>query len=437
MTVLARFRSRKLMPRVASYGAQYEDATAASVPAVQLRALNESWSQSLAQSPWARALRAEFDLPPQFESWTAFEAAVPVMGKAQLRPAIAAGSGEGAEAGIVWRATGGSTAEPFRFPVSAEEQASAALDIWLGRRWLGVDPHDRLFLLWGHAHLLGSGAQGRLNRIKRQLSDRLLGYTRCSAYDLTDVDLNRACDRLLTSRARYVVGYSTALDRFARANADRAPEIARLGLKAVIATAEGFPRSDSRNVIAACFGASVVMEFGAVETGPLAYERPEGGYDVFWARHRLERRGGEGPGADELLVTSLYPRALPLMRYALGDLVELASETPTEPPILQMARIVGRCNELLVLPDGATVHSEAFTHSMRDIPGVRAFQVVCPSGSQPWIRYEASAPLSAGSMSEIQRRLGIINQSLINTRFEPVERIVLSVAGKHRMVVDS
>ena len=40
------------------------------------------------------------------------------------------------------------------------EARVAELDHWLGRSRLGIEPADRLFLLWGHAHLFGSGLNG-------------------------------------------------------------------------------------------------------------------------------------------------------------------------------------------------------------------------------------------------------------------------------------
>lgn len=441
-TLLARLRARRVRPALDAYAARYDTApSATAAAAAQLVALNASWTASLARSPWARALRTAFMLPERFESWAAFEAAVPPMSKDMLRPVVEAGSAaraSGAAAAPVWRATGGSTAEPFRFPCWPDEAGSAGLDIWLGRRRLGVDPDDRLFLIWGHAHLLGSGWRGRVNRVKRTASDRLLGYTRYSAYDLADADLERACAMLLRARPAYVVGYSTALDRFARVNAGRAGDIAALALRAVIATAEAFPWPDSRAAVEACFGAPVAMEYGTVETGPLAYENPVDGpgYDVFWARNRVERRGGAGAVADELLVTSLEPRALPLLRYALGDLAEASAAEAAAPCLRRLEGVIGRCNDVIRLPNGAMVHSEAFTHCLRELAEVRAFQVVAPGDAVPWIRYEARDALREAVATETRRRFAAVDPSLADIRLERVDTIALSTAGKHRMVVE-
>ncbi|NBB16033.1 hypothetical protein GVN21_11760 [Caulobacter sp. SLTY] len=428
MTLLAALRSRRLKADLAGYGPAYE-ADPAAVPALQLAALNAAWTESLARSPWARAQQGRLSLPDSFSSWEQYESLVPVQRKPELRldvDAVQTGEPE-----VLWRSTGGTTAEPLRFPVFASETALAGLDGWLGRQRLGIAPDDRLFLIWGHSHLF----KGFVTGLKRRLSDAALGYTRWNAYQLTPDDLNRAADALLKSRARYVIGYASALDRFARANAHRAAELRRLNLAAVIATAEGFPRADSRQVVADCFGCPVAMEYGAVETGPMAYERAAGGYDVFWARHRLELVGPPNEaGAREAVVTCLFPRALPLLRYALGDLV--LPEGTGEGGLVGLKAVFGRSNEAVTLPDGAVIHSEAFTHTVRDAPGVRAYQIVRRPGALPMIRYEADAPLGEAAAADLRARLARVAPALADTALSWTAAIPPSMAGKHRMVID-
>src|SRR4051812_31976243 len=77
------------------------------------------------------------------------------------------------------------------------------------------------------------------------------------------------------------------------------------------------------------------------------------------------------PGADGargLVFPSLYPRALPLLRYAIGDLARPLDGQAQA--VTAFASVVGRCNEVISLPDGTPVHSEAFTHVIRDVSGV-------------------------------------------------------------------
>jgi len=425
-----KIRSLHLESRLKQYAEKYQ-ANHGNVADQQLELLNSSWQSSLKLSSWARSQREQLQLPDTFESWEAFKRLVPVQRKIDIRRLQQVSMNA---ANVQWRSTGGTTAEPIRFPVFKSESNFAALDLWLGRGRLGVRPEDRLFMIWGHGHLFGTGFGGALARLRRRAADWALGYTRWSAYKLSPEDLHQAARALQKSRAKYVIAYSSALDRFARANIERKKEIHAMNLKVVIATAEGFPKSDSREIIAECFGCPVVMEYGSVETGPMAYERIAGGYDVFWLHHRLEMVSDSAKNASpELVVTSLYPRAMPLLRYAVGDSVIPCKNT--DECITEFESVSGRCNDAVVLPDGLVIHSEAFTHVLRDLPGIHAYQIVQREGLLPLIRYEADHALSQETCELIRQRMAKVDNQLSGISIERTDRIEPTVAGKHRMVV--
>jgi len=136
-----------------------------------------------------------------------------------------------------------------------------------------------------------------------------------------------------------------------------------------------------------------------------------------------------------MAVTSLYPRALPLLRYALGDLIQ--SPAGVDRGLTEFLAVAGRCNESVILPDGAVIHSEAFTHAIRDVPGIRAYQIVRrQAGGLPSIRYESEAPLTPILVLTLRQRMGRVHPLLSAVDTEWVIAIPPSIAGKHRMVID-
>ena len=380
----------------------------------------------------SRRLARDERLCEQFESWTEVQARLPVMDRTVVqRQARALIDSRRPPEGM--RTTGGSTAEPIRVPVWTSETQVAAEDLWYGRSWFGVDPADRLFLFWGHAHGLGRGVRRAWARTKRFAADRLLAYRRHSAYDLSEAGLRRAARALVEFQPDYVLGYSVALDRFARVNRSLTEELRRLRLKAVVATAEAFPRADSVEVLEATFGCPVRMEYGSVETGPIAHERLEGGYRTFWRHFFVEAHVADRfPGSREILVTALYPRCLPLIRYRIGDL--LSKSRPTESGVLTFDRVVGRCNDYVVLGGGDVVHSEAFTHAVKDGHPLSRFEVVQGADGQITLRYEAARPLDEPDVRRIRERLVWVNSELGRIRFERVESLPVTVAGKSRPI---
>ena len=131
-------------------------------------------------------------------------------------------------------------------------------------------------------------------------------------------------------------------------------------------------------------------------------------------------------------MTSLNVRALPLLRYAIGDVVWPGPFDPAR----QFESVGGRVNDAIILSGGAPIHSEAFTHVVRDLSDIRVYQIVGhPDGGIPTMRYEADDPLSDAIVARLRDRLALIDPALRETGIERVDKIPLSVAGKHRMVV--
>ena len=394
-----------------------------------LERLNDAWTHALG-SPYWSAIRGVRGLPRRFDSLEAFRDAVPTTSRAELRENLAtmARPAPGAEFA---RITGGSTAEPVQIPSWNAEIRETRPDLWVGRGAYGIGPDSRLFMIWGHAHLLGSGWRGRLRALRVRAQDAALGYHRFSAYDLREAKLQEAAERLLLHRPDYVIGYSVALDRFARANEGRREALRAAGVRVVIGTAESFPAEDSADRLSALFGCPVGMEYGAVETGLLAHTVPEGGYRVFWHSYLLDvEPSGE---AHRVFVTSLFPRKTPLVRYEIGDEIEVEPGEPTV-GFIRFRRVLGRCNDYVELPGGAIAHSELFTHAVRACERVAGYQVL-QQGERVAIRYLASAPLPDSEVQAIRDRLSRIHPALANIPVERVDELERTVAGKTRMII--
>jgi phenylacetate-CoA ligase len=433
VTVVAGLRARLYAPRIRRAAAAHGGASADRRAERQLALLNDEWRRILARVPHYRDLHRAGALPETFGSLEEYRASVAPTTRAAVQQELERRTCDDRPPDAV-RMTGGSTSRPVRIPAWGDEGRDAALAPWLGRSWYGVSPADPLFTIWGHGHLLGGGLRGRLAGLRRAGADRLLGYRRFPAYDLRHEALRRAADALLRFRPRWLVGYSVALDLFARANADRAAELRGLGLAMVAATAESFPDPGSAARLSELFGAPVAMEYGAVETGVVAHTHPQGGFRVFWNSYLVDAER-TASGRHEVRITSLYPRSFPLVRYEIGDEIELDDPSVTRAVGLdRFARVVGRCNDYVPLGDGSLIHSEAFSHIMRSCPEVRAFQVA-HGGSGISIRYVADRPLSAERTEQLRQRLARIHPGLRPARLERVDALPQTVAGKTRMVV--
>ena len=400
--------------------------------AIQLSRLNQEWARTIGASPYFARLCRDRRLPSRFDSLQQFVDEVPPTTRADVQTHGAEMRCRGRKADF-FRTTGGSTAQPLQLPAWHSEIEETRPDMWLGRTWYGITPESSVFMLWGHSHLLGTGIAGWYRGNLRRISDFLLGYRRFSAYDLRPERLRLAADLLEREPPDYIIGYSVALDLFAQVNEDRAHQLRAVGVKVVIATSESFPSDDSAGRLEALFGCPVAMEYGAVETGLIAHTRPSGGFDGFWHTNLLDAAPTDR--GQQLYVTSLFPRCFPLIRYAIGDNVTLPTGAQVSGVgIRQLAKIVGRCNDYVVLEGGAVAHSELFTHAIRTCSQVHAYQVV-QSSSGTFIRYVAAQPLPSTTVEEIRVRLGRIHPCLRTIHLERVEQLRQTIAGKTRMIV--
>ena len=400
---------------------------------LQLKRFNAVWREIARDSPFYSSLASRSDVPTHFDSWDDFEQVMPVLDRSALkrnRNRISLPC----KRPDYWRTTGGSTAEPLRLPAWRSEDRLTALDTWFARSWFGVTASDRLFLLWGHSHLFGSGIAGRVNSTIRQLKDRSAGYLRFSAYDLSRERLREAGAKLLRFRPGYVLGYSGALHRFALFNRDRASEFGELGLKVAVATGEAFPSPDSAQLIAEVFGCPVAMEYGAVETGAVAHQRPSGEFHVFWGSYYVEGLPtSESSDVLEVVITALYPRLTPLIRYSIGDLI--SRDTQNSRIGISFTKVIGRSNDGIILGENGFVHSETFTHALRDIEKIHAFQVVQALNQEITINYTSDETLPADIIRLICHRLCKIDGRLGAISLERVPELRMTVAGKTKAIV--
>lgn len=116
---------------------------------------------------------------------------------------------------------------------------------------------------------------------------------------------------------------------------------------------------ETRRVIKECFGVKIIDYYGSVETGPIAWQMAEEGpYYVNNDTVLVEVVGDDGmPVSDSrvgrVIVTNLYSYAMPIIRYELGDIVELV-EPPGRSLISgpMLKRINGRQDDYIILTTG-------------------------------------------------------------------------------------
>jgi phenylacetate-CoA ligase len=395
---------------------------------LQLERLNEVWLASLNTIPYYQDLRIKLSLPDSFSSLDEFSEKVPICTKEHVQRLGSDLFATANPSNVTWGATGGSTGRHVHFPKWRSELNISESNEWYLRSKIGINPDDPYFRLWGHSHALGNGFPLLVRIVQRKIKDRALGMTRVSAYDLSESSILSGLKALAHSQAKYAYGYSRAWESYARILENLPTLRSRLPtLRWIIATSESFSSEASRLRVQDVFDAPVIMEYGSVETGPIAQEFKAGDYHAAWPAFYLEVVD-EVDGAGRLLVTSLFNRAFPLVRYDLGDLV-----TGYDQPrgIKQFEKVIGRANLTFNCPDGTPLHGVSISHALLTLPEVEQFQVVTHRGLAVEILLKTSRQSAViNNLTEVRDRMARINQSLVELPIRVVEDVYTTPAGK-------
>lgn len=400
----------------------------------QLSKFNEIWQQIQKKVPYYQQLVYKNEVPINIKNWDDFNR-IPIINRSFAKKNINLLSDQ-SRAPDSWVTTGGSTGTPLKYPSWKEEAKSYDPNVWYARSFYGIRRSDRMFRLWGHSHVLGAGISKYKKILAFKIGLPLIGYKRFSAYDLSDDKLRVAGEEIIKFKPNYIIGYSKALYMLAKANADRSKEFHKLKLKAVIGAAEGFEKPEDKEFIGEVFGCKVGLEYASMETKLLAHTHPDGGYKVLWQNNLVECVDENGMPAEEgrILVTTLYPRAFPLVRYELGDLI--VGTNNSGQGVYSFQEVKGRDNDFLMLDKDTPIHSEGITHAIKFSDKVTAYQIRYTEDLTYTIYLKSNVKLEEKDIDEIRGRLSKVDERLAKVNIKQTEKLKQTIAGKTKWLIE-
>ena len=202
--------------------------------------------------------------------------------------------------------TSGTSGQPLSFFRNEEWDSHNRAAMFRGYAWYGVRPWDRNGYFWGYNI-------DKSQRWKTQLLDSLQNRFRLFDYD--EAHVRQFVEQL--KGATFLSGYSSMIYEVAKIINEL--HISNdFDLKMVKGTSEKIYPSYQEEVRKA-FGQKMISEYGSCESGLIAYECPESGHmHINMENVVVEDVGGE------IVVTNLLSRSFPIIRYRLGDSIQLA-----------------------------------------------------------------------------------------------------------------
>jgi phenylacetate-CoA ligase len=335
------------------------------------------------------------------------------------------------DAGLVPIQTGGTTGVPLRLWQDADAEARKDALTQVCRWRMGWVAGVKAAFLWGAARDLPEPGGSPLRLWKERLLGGVLPRALLlSARSLDAGHLDHVAGRLRRFRPHVLQAYPSAADALALRLLERGE---RLAIPLAVLTAEPV-LPEQRQRVAQALGANVLSFYGSRECGWIAAECP--------SRRRLHVNTLgchlEVAADGSLLVTDLLNRAMPLIRYDLGDQGRLAGEPcPCGDPRPVLAAVEGRTGDLFRFRSGRRV--SAVVADMRPAHqraiGIVDVQLVQEDLDLVTVNYVAGEAFSEPELAGYLAFLASLFDGEARVRAQRVARIEPEPNGKVRHAV--
>ncbi|HKE49009.1 MAG TPA: phenylacetate--CoA ligase family protein [Rhodanobacteraceae bacterium] len=331
---------------------------------------------------------------------------------------------------MLYKATGGSTGEPLRFGYTRESNERRTAVMWRGYGWAGARMGRRTLYLWGGA----VGNPGRAQLFKDRMYHAAFGRRMLDSFPMSESNMSEYADAIDAYKPEIIVAYVGPLVRLAEwllATGRRvhAPEALLGGAEALL--------EYQRDIIRRAFGAPAFNTYGCREFMLIASEcERRDGLHVNADHLVVETVGGGNGAAGDVCITDLSNFGMPFIRYLNGDLATPATRTCScgrGLPLIE--RVDGRKLDAIRTRDGHILPGEFFPHMLKDIPGLRRFQVVQRSLDRIDIALVATADFKPEGLDYARREIGKVLGDATAVEFAFVDEIKTSANGKFRVTI--
>jgi len=371
-----------------------------------------------------------------FQNWND----LPIMTKKDFQKTLIERLSKGFSSTTIYvNKTSGSSGDPFIF---AKDKFSHALTwaIIINRfGWHGIDFNSSY-----QARFYGIPLDFIGNK-KERFKDFLTNRFRFSIFDLSDTILEGFLKKFETKKFDYINGYTSSIVLFAKFLQQKNIVLKSIcpTLKVCVVTSEMLFEED-KILLEKQFGIPVVNEYGASELDLIAFQNPDGEWqvnsetlfvEILDDKNNVLPYGKEG----RVVITSLFNKAHPFIRYDIGDIGILDEKSTPKKPILQ--QLIGRTNDVAILPSGKKSPGLTFYYVTKSIieddGNVKEFVIKQTKIDTFDIEYVSQTELNLEQIQKIEAAIGLYLEKGLIFTFIRKEKLERSKSGKLKQFVSS
>lgn len=326
--------------------------------------------------------------------------------------------------------TSGSTGQPFFFAKDKMAHAMTWAIIANRYNWYGIHLGAK------QARFYGMPKEPLIRQTER-IKDALMNRERFSVFDLSDNVLDHFLKRFKSNKYVYLYGYTSALVMFARYLSDKGVVLKEVcpTLKLCIATSETCTPED-KTALEAGFGVSVVREYGLSETCFTAFDNPDGYWqlteETIYTEIVNEEYHAVSGRQGKVLSTSLFNKALPMIRYETGDIG--AIDIHHAKGYKYLKEFTGRTNDVIILPSGKKAAGLTFyyiSRSVLELSGVLKEFIIRQTHPDRFVfDIVADRELTKAETELVKDKISLYLEPGLKIVMNRVDRIERSASGK-------
>ena len=333
--------------------------------------------------------------------------------------------------------TSGSSGDPFVFAKDKFCHALTWANIINRFGWFGIDFNTSL-----QARFYGIPLDF-IGNTKERIKDFLSNRYRFTIFDLSDIILEKVLKTFQSKQFNYINGYTSSIVLFARFLKKKNVVLNTVcpTLKCCVVTSEMLFEED-RLLMEKYFGVPVINEYGASELDLIAFQNPAGEWQVNSETlfvEILDEDNNVLPNGKEgrVVITSLYNKAHPFIRYDIGDVGILDEKSTFKKPVLK--KLIGRTNDIAILPSGKKSPGLTFYYVTKSIieddGNVNEFVIKQTKIDTFDIEYVSQIALTTAQIQHIEKAITTYLETGLTFTFTRKEKLERSKSGKLKQFV--
>lgn len=333
--------------------------------------------------------------------------------------------------------TSGSSGDPFIFAKDKFCHALTWANIISKFGWFGID-----FNTSKQARFYGIPLDFIGNK-KERLKDFLKNSYRFPIFDLSDAFLETVLAKFKNTKFDYINGYTSSIVLFAKFLQQKNVVLTSVcpTLKCCVVTSEMLFEED-KLLMEKQFGVPIINEYGASELDLIAFQNIDDKWqvnsetlfvEILDEENNVLSNGKEG----RVVITSLYNKAHPFIRYDIGDIGVLDEKSTFKKPILK--KLIGRTNDIALLPSGKKSPGLTFYYVTKSIieddGNVKEFVIKQTKIDTFEVEYVSEKALTESQILTIEKAITTYLESGLNFTFIRKENLQRSKSGKLKQFV--